>query len=85
MVRKQRYRDRESGFFDFQPSKLKHLPVVKHLLSGDHLQSRTSTKAPTTRDEQINHNLGQMSDGLSRLKNLGLTLQVRKGFLIFIF
>jgi len=43
--------------------------------SGDHLQSRTSTKAPTTRDEQINHNLGQMSDGLSRLKNLGLTLQ----------
>lgn len=43
--------------------------------SGDHLQSRTSSKAPTTRDEQINHNLGQMSDGLSRLKNLGLTLQ----------
>ena len=80
MVRKQRYRERESGFFDFQPSKLKHLSVVKLLFSGDHLQSRTSTKAPTTRDEQINHNLGQMSDGLSRLKNLGLTLQVRKGF-----
>jgi len=43
---------------------------------SDHLSARTkNTKAPTTREEQINSNLEQMSGGLSRLKNLGITLQ----------
>ena len=39
------------------------------------MSARSRTKAPTTREEQINSNLIQMSDGLSRLKNLGITLQ----------
>ena len=39
------------------------------------MSARTKQKAPTTREEQINSNLNQMSDGLSRLKNLGITLQ----------
>merc|ERR1712106_977893 len=43
---------------------------------SDHLSARTkNTKAPSTREEQINSNLEQMSGGLSRLKNLGITLQ----------
>ena len=44
-------------------------------LSGDALSSRTQKK-PSTREEQINDNLNQMSGGLARLKNLGLSLQV---------
>merc|ERR1712154_375043 len=43
--------------------------------NSDHLSARNKTKAPTTREEQINSNLEQMSGGLSRLKNLGITLQ----------
>ena len=50
-------------------------PDLRNSSTSDHLSARTKTKAPSTREEQINSNLNQMSDGLSRLKNLGITLQ----------
>ena len=48
---------------------------LRNSSTSDHLSARTKTKAPSTREEQINSNLNQMSDGLGRLKNLGITLQ----------
>ena len=53
-----------------------YFPRLILKLSGDALAAKMANKTPSTREEQIDHNLGQMSAGLGRLKNLGLTLQV---------
>jgi len=58
-----------------QPSSVGHSSGISSSSSGDHMSRLANKKVPNTREQQIEENLNDMSSGLSRLKNLGLTLQ----------
>jgi len=72
-----------------QPSSVSHSSGISSSSSGDHMNRLANKKVPNTREQQvvmvvvqiykfifqIEENLNDMSAGLSRLKNLGLTLQ----------
>ncbi|CAG5111809.1 Oidioi.mRNA.OKI2018_I69.chr2.g6082.t1.cds [Oikopleura dioica] len=57
------------------PSSLGQSSGMSSSSSADHMSRLANKKAPSTREQQIEQNLTDMSSGLSRLKNLGLTLQ----------